>query len=282
MSSCSSCGFEKCCCPRGKRGRTGPTGPTGPASTSSSATGPTGPTGLTGPTGPCCTGATGLQGLQGVTGPTGPSGIPGGPTGPTGLTGLTGPTGPVGPVQQGPQGLTGVTGPTGAEGPTGPGAIGAAEGFAMFYGLTAGTGNLGATDYAAPIPPKTAAGTGRVPFPRNGPSGGSTIITRVDDSSFILPDIGTYHVIFKVHTTEPGQLQLELNGVDLAETVTPDMNPTAGGHLIVGDSYITTSVINEVLAVISPVGNTPALTITPADGASTHANAQSITIERLN
>ena len=288
---CNTCGQARCCCRRGRKGATGPTGPGG-------ATGPTGPAG--GPTGP--TGAQGLQGLQGATGPTG-----GGSTGPTsaqglqgiqGLQGATGPSGPTGPSgatgpsgPAGPSGATGTTGPTGPSGATGAagatgatgatGADGSALGFAMFYGLTAGTGNPSATDYAATIPAKTAAGTGRVPFPRNGPATGPSVITRADASSFILADVGTYHVIFKVHTTEPGQLQLELNGADLAETTTPDMNPTAGGHLIVGDSYITTSVVNSVLAVINPVGNTPALTITPADGASTHANAQSITIERL-
>ena len=194
----------------------------------------------------------------------------------------TGPTGPCCTGATGTAGATGATGPC-CTGPTGAaGVADAALGFSMFYGLTAGTGNPTTTDYAATVPAKTAAGTGRVPFPRNGPVGGSTIVSRIDASSFNLPAIGTYHVIFKVQTTEPGQLQLELNGADLAETTTPDQNPTSGGHLIVGDSYITTTIINSVLAVINPTGNTPALTITPADGASTHANAQSITIERLS
>ena len=151
----------------------------------------------------------------------------------------------------------------------------------MFYGLTAGTGNPDTTDYAATVAVKTSAGTGRVPFPRDGATSGAAVV-RADASSFILAAPGTYHVIFKVHTTEPGQLELELNGAELPETTTPNMNPTAGGHLFVGDAYITTTVANEVLAVINPPNNSPALTITPADGASTHANAQSITIERLS
>ena len=149
----------------------------------------------------------------------------------------------------------------------------------MFFGLTAGTGNPGPTDYAATIAPKTAAGTGRVPFPQDGPNGGG--IARVDASSFTLPDIGTYLVTFRVHTTEPGQLQLELNGADLAATVAANMNPTSGGHPIVGSALITTTVINSILAVINPAGNTPALTVTPADGASTHANAQTLTVLRI-
>ena len=151
--------------------------------------------------------------------------------------------------------------------------------YAMFYGLTAGTGNNGPTDYAATIPVKTTPGTGRVPFPREGPN--SHYVVGVDGSSCILTVAGTYHVIFKVHTTEPGQLQLELDGVDIAESVASDYNPTAGGHEIVGDCLITSLVDGAVLAVVNPTGNSTALTVTPANGALTHANAQSITIFKM-
>jgi len=154
-----------------------------------------------------------------------------------------------------------------------------ALGFAFFYGLTAGTGNGGPTDYAATVAVKTSAGTGRVPFPRVGPAAAG--ILAIDSSSFTLPVVGTYEITFKVHTTEPGQLQLEVQGTALPETTTPNMNPTSGGHLIVGNSIITTSVINSVLAVINPTGNSAALTITPANGSQTWANAQSISIKRL-
>lgn len=173
-----------------------------------------------------------------------------------------------------PAGLV-VTTPAGT---TTIGAAGAVSPFAMFFGLTAGTGMIG-TDYASTVPVKTSAGTGRVPFPQNGPSLGP--ISRIDSSSFNLPNIGTYEVTFRVHTTEPGQLQLELNNVDLANTVAVNMNPTSGGHPIIGNAYITTTSVNSVLAVINPAGNSTALTITPANGAETHANAQSITIRQI-
>lgn len=150
----------------------------------------------------------------------------------------------------------------------------AASPYAMFFGLTAGTGNPGPTDYAATVAPGTA-----VPFPQNGPAAG---IVRSGPGTFVLGAIGTYEVNFKVHTTEPGQLQLRLNGAALANTTSAAMNPTAGGHPIVGTGiFITTTVINEILEVIVPAGNTPALTIVPADGASTHANAQSISIKQI-
>ena len=180
--------------------------------------------------------------------------------------GISGPVGPGGLV--GPDGPIGATGPAGATGPTA-----ASAGIGMFYGLTAGTGNDGATDYAATVAPGA-----EVPFPRDGPL---SVISRSTASSFILPTIGTYAVTFKVHTTEPGQLQLTLDGTPLPETTSADMNPTSGGHAIVGNAFITTTVANSVLAVINPAGNTPALTITPANGSSTHANAQSITIQIL-
>lgn len=206
-------------------------------------------------------GAGSEEGVAGATGATGPTGG----TGSTGSTGSTGPTGSTG--------STGATGTTGATGAAGTGV------FAMFFGLTAGTGNGGPTDYAATIAVKTAAGTGRVPFPRNGPLSGT--IVRVDGSSFTLPAIGTYEVTWKVHTTEPGQLEIELGGAEVPSTVTQDMNPTAGGHLMVGNAIIQTVAINTVIAIINPPGNSTALTVTPADGADTHANAQSITIKQL-
>ena len=152
--------------------------------------------------------------------------------------------------------------------------------FAMFFGLTSGTGNGGPTDYAATVPVKTLSGSGRVPFPQDGPLAGG--IVRVDASSFTLPAAGTYEITFRVHTTESGQLQLELNGLDLAGTVAANLNPMIGGHPISGNFFITTTSINSTLAVVNPVGNATSLTITPANGATVHANTQSLTIKRIN
>jgi hypothetical protein len=146
--------------------------------------------------------------------------------------------------------------------------------FGAFFGLTTGTGNGGPTDYAG-----TVAAGARVPFPQNGPAVGG--IARIDASSFTLPVAGTYKITATVHTTEPGQLQLEINGAAQAQTTSGNQNPTAGGHTHTIDAIITTGAPNAVLAVINPAGNTPALTITPADGASTHANAQTLTVLRI-
>lgn len=196
-------------------------------------------------------GKRGHRGRRGFTGATGPSGGPTGPTGPSGPTGDDGATGPAGPSSL----------------------------FSMFFGLTAGTGNGGATDYAATVPAKTSAGTGRVPFPRTGPDTGAGV--RVDGSSFTLAP-GTYRVTATVHTTEPGQLELELAGVAVDNSNFGNANPTSGGHPIIVDAIITVPPgPGEVLAVINPAGNATALTITPADGNLTHAYAQKLLIEKL-
>jgi len=149
----------------------------------------------------------------------------------------------------------------------------------MFFGLTAGTGNGGATDYAATVAVKTAAGTGRVPFPRDGADTGAGV--RVDGSSFTLAP-GSYRVTATVHTTEPGQLELELNGAAVDNSCFGNANPTSGGHPIIVDAIVTVPAgPDQVLAVINPVGNSTALTVTPADGSLTHAYAQKLIIEKL-
>ncbi|MDO8471875.1 MAG: hypothetical protein Q7S64_01820 [bacterium] len=149
--------------------------------------------------------------------------------------------------------------------------------YAMFYGLTAGTGMSG-TDYAGTI----AVGAA-VPFPQNGATLGG--IVALTSTTFKIPTIGVYEVSFKVHTTEPGQLQLSVdNGAGFVvahECTGEEMNPTAGGHAIAADCIITTTAVDAVVKVINPAGNATALTITPADGASTNANAQTLIIKKL-
>jgi hypothetical protein len=150
---------------------------------------------------------------------------------------------------------------------------------AMFYGMTAGTGNGAATDYAATVAVKTSAGTGRVPFPRLGPSVGANPPVAASGSSFTMP-AGTWEIDVDVHTTEPGQLQLELGGTAVDYSTASNSNPTAGGHPLHIHALVTTTA-GQVLAVINPAGNSPALTITPADGASTHAAVPKISFRRV-
>ena len=92
-----------------------------------------------------------------------------------------------------------------------------------------------------------------------------------------MPAIGTYRVTFSVPVDEAGQLQLRLNGVPIAYTVS---GRATGASRIEGEALVQTTAIDRILAVVNPVGNTPALTITPAAGGAQQAAAWLI-IERL-
>src|SRR6202035_4163583 len=112
-------------------------------------------------------------------------------------------------------------------------------------------------DNAATIAPGTDFS-----FPQDGPLSGSAI-ARTGPSSFNLANIGTYQVMFQASVTEPGQLILTLNGADLAYTVA---GRATGTSQIVGTYLVTTTVVNSILTVRNPAGNSTALTITPVAG----------------
>ena len=161
-----------------------------------------------------------------------------------------GPPGPRGPV--GPQGPAGVAGPMGPQGPAG--------------------GVLNYADFYALMPPDNAAtvapGTD-VSFPQDGSNSGADI-SRTGPDSFNLAQIGTYQILFEVSVDEAGQLILTLNGEDLAYTV---VGRATGASQIVGMSVVTTTVINSILTVRNPAGNSTALTITPLAGGTRPVSA---------
>ena len=84
-------------------------------------------------------------------------------------------------------------------------------------------------------------------------------------------------VTFQVSVSESGQLVLDLNGTDLADTV---VGRQTGNSQIVGMSIIQTSVLNSILTVRNPVGNFTALTITPVAGGTRPVSAH-LVITRL-
>jgi hypothetical protein len=173
-----------------------------------------------------------------------------GTNGATGATGVTGPSG--GPI--------GLTGPAGPEGPTGPaGSTGGVLDFADFYAL---------------MPPDNAATVAvgaDVSFPEDGPASGSGLITRLSASSINLSAIGTYQVLFQVSVNEAGQLILTLNGADLSYTV---VGRATGTSQIVGMALVQTTIVNSLLTVRNPAGNSTALTITPLAGGTRPVSAQ--------
>lgn len=187
-------------------------------------------------------------------------------------------------------GVAGATGVYSVYGNVGAPAIPSAGGlvsFGSFYGLTAGTDNGGATEYAA-----TFAANVPVNFAHSSATFGGVAINnpgtatvQTNNTKFVLANIGTYKVSFNVHTTEPGQLQADI-GDGTTQVIVPgscgvNMNPTSGGHPISQTFMVTTTVANRILRIINPAGNSPALTVTPADGASTHANTPTLTIEQV-
>lgn len=186
-----------------------------------------------------------------IQGPPGPGG-PQGPSGPQGPQGATGPAGP-----------TGATGPAGPQGPTGPQGLSGTSAFADFFALMP-------PDNAATVAPGTD-----VSFPQDGPTSGASI-ARTGPSSFNLSAIATYQVTFQVSITEAGQLILTLNGADLAYTV---VGRATGTSQIVGTALVTTSVINSILTVRNPAGNSTALTITPLTGGTRPVSAHLVIVQ---
>lgn len=127
-------------------------------------------------------------------------------------------------------------------------------------------------DFFALMPPDNAAtvavGTD-VSFPQDGPSSGSAIV-RIDASTFNLSAIGSYQILFQVSVDEAGQLDLTLNGAELAYTV---VGRATGTSQIVEMAVVNTTAINSVLTVRNPASNSTALTITPLAGGASPVSA---------
>jgi hypothetical protein len=164
-----------------------------------------------------------------------------------GAQGIPGVAGPAGAP-----GLAGVAGAAGIQGIPGiPGAPGILD-FSDFYSLQGGA----FSDNSPPV----AAG-GAVVFANDGSSNGT--ITRTGPSSFNLPAIGTYLVLFQVDVTAAAQLQLRLNSGLILNSV---VGRATGSSQITGISLVTTTTANSVLEVINPPGNSTTIAVPPNDG----------------
>lgn len=159
-------------------------------------------------------------------------------------------------------GATGATGPAGPPGPAGAtGATGAAG---------VGTAVLDFADFYALMFPNNAATVGggeAVDFPQDGPQSGTGLITRTDADTFNLAEIGVYQILFQVSVSEAGQLVLALDsGAGFIELPYTVVGRATGASQIIGMALVQTTVINSLLEVRNPTGNSPALTITPQAG----------------
>lgn len=123
-----------------------------------------------------------------------------------------------------------------------------------------------------------AAGT-PVSFPQDGPSNGG--VARVNATTFVLPNIGTYQIFFQVSVTEAGQLVLALDsGSGFSELAATVAGRATGTSQIVGMSFVTTTTPNSLLQLWNPTGNSPALTITPVAG-GTHPVSAHLVITQI-
>ncbi len=165
----------------------------------------------------------------------------------------------------------GVTGPLAAAGIT--------ENAAMFYGLTAGTGNTDSTDYAATVAVQTTAGTGIVPFPRNGPTFGAPAVRSGSaPGAFVVATAGIYEVSWNIAFLEASQLQLAVNNARVNNTT----SFSGAGTQLNQNTVLVSLAAGDVVSVINPSGNAAALTVQTADGSLTHAQAPSFVIKRIS
>ena len=173
---------------------------------------------------------------------------------------------------------------TGAIGTAGPGVAGqvlTSNGVSLdpTFQTPAGGTTSDYADFFALMPGDNAATIAvgaPILLPQNGPSSG-TSITRLTSSTFNLADIATYSVSFQCSFDEAGQWMLNLNGSELAPTVSGRATGTNQAYIT---CLITTTVINSVLSVVNPSGNSTALTITPIAG-GTHAVSAHLVIQRI-
>lgn len=178
----------------------------------------------------------------------------------------------------GSAGIAGVAGPAGA-----PGLAGAAgnQGIQGIPGIPGAPGILDFSDFYTLLPGDGGGGAsipvgGAIFFPQNGPTTGA--IVRLSQTTFLLPVIGTYLVLFEGSVDEPGQFMLRINATGVANSVA---GRDTGTEQIVGISLIKTTLPNSILEVINPPLNTTALTLTPANGSLTHAYSTHLVIIRI-
>lgn len=142
---------------------------------------------------------------------------------------------------------------------------------AMFFGLTAGTGNAGASDYAG-----TVAVNAAVPFPRLGPAVGAGIVPG-GTNQFVLPATGIYRVTWTIDFLEASQLLVKLGAVEQAHTCTM----SGAGTQQNCNSVLVSATAGDLLSICNASGNATALTVQTADGSKTHAQAPSLLIRQI-
>ena len=121
-------------------------------------------------------------------------------------------------------------------------------------------------------PDPIAAGAD-IAFPQDGVA--SAAITRVDDTTFSVSEIGTYLIYFQLPITQSGQVELTLNGAPLPYTV---VGVSDEGSQLTGTALVNTTVATSVFTLRNPEGNSP-LTLTPSAGGTQPATAHLVILQ---
>jgi hypothetical protein len=141
------------------------------------------------------------------------------------------------------------------------------------------TGAFPATNFFALMPPDNAATIAvgaPVLFPQNGPTTAPPAATRATAGTFTVPVAGIYQISWQASIAEPGQLQVAVNGVGVANTV---VGRATGTSQMEGNTLVTLAA-NDVVSILNPTGNAAALTMTPIAG-GTHAVSATLTIRKV-
>ena len=105
-----------------------------------------------------------------------------------------------------------------------------------------------------------------------------TSISRINDSTFQLGEIGAYQINFRVAVDNSAQLVLVLNNQELDYTIT-GKNGTSSQ--ISGNFLITTTQENSTLSLKNPSNSTKPITLTPSLGGTSPISAN-ITIIQIS
>ena len=111
-------------------------------------------------------------------------------------------------------------------------------------------------DNPSPIFPGSA-----INFPQDGAAFGG--MSRTGPSTFLLPNIGIYIIEFHASINESAQVIMQLNGVDLPQTV---VGRSAISTEIFGIYSIKTTIINSIISLLNPSGNPGPITMTQNAG----------------
>jgi hypothetical protein len=110
--------------------------------------------------------------------------------------------------------------------------------------------------------PTSIAPNSSIAFPRDGVNSGGGIL-RISPYEFLLPNIGIYEITFHVSVTEPCQIVIALNATEILSSV---VGRATGTSQLFGVSLVQTSIINSIISINNPAGETTAITITPFAG----------------